>query len=321
MALGMSPLDETKEKQDNQDYDDDHDDDDVESDDDHDDDDNNEEHNEVHNLKDVIVSNQIMISSNNNINPPVQLDLLPSAPVLRHTSFPWSSDNGSDGGPSGPAEEATSSFRLEFMSYGGNGNSESHKRGFEMGNDAVLVERGSSRVSDEDEHGLILSRKKLRLSKEQSAYLEESFKEHSTLNPKQKLTLAEQLNLRPRQVEVWFQNRRARTKLKQTEVDFEYLKRCCETLTDENRRLHKELQELRALKTTTNPFYMQLPATTLTMCPSCERVATTSNTVHPPSTTATTSTKHVEQQKISNAPLNVSPKPTSLIFKVSSTNS
>lgn len=63
-----------------------------------------------------------------------------------------------------------------------------------------------------------------------------------------------------------------RTKLKQTEVDCEYLKRCCETLTDENRRLHKELQELRALKTS-NPFYMQLPATTLTMCPSCERVA------------------------------------------------
>lgn len=67
-----------------------------------------------------------------------------------------------------------------------------------------------------------------------------------------------------------------RTKLKQTEVDCEYLKRCCEKLTEENRRLNKELQELRALKTT-NPFYMQLPATTLTMCPSCERVATTNN--------------------------------------------
>ncbi|BAF25225.1 Os09g0447000, partial [Oryza sativa Japonica Group] len=87
------------------------------------------------------------------------------------------------------------------------------------------------------------------LSKEQSAFLEESFKEHSTLNPKQKLALAKQLNLRPRQVEVWFQNRRARTKLKQTEVDCEYLKRCCETLTEENRRLQKELAELRALKT------------------------------------------------------------------------
>ncbi|XP_028774345.1 homeobox-leucine zipper protein HAT14 [Neltuma alba] len=139
----------------------------------------------------------------------------------------------------------------------------------------------SSRASDEDDNHNDNNvgvrggtRKKLRLSKEQSAFLEESFKEHSTLNPRQKLALAKQLNLRPRQVEVWFQNRRARTKLKQTEVDCEYLKRCCETLSEENRRLQKELQELRALKASnSNPFFMQLPATTLTMCPSCERVA------------------------------------------------
>jgi len=76
---------------------------------------------------------------------------------------------------------------------------------------------------------------------------------------------------------VWFWNVIFRTKLKQTEVDCEYLKRCCETLTEENRRLQKELQELRALKSSP-PFYMQLPATTLTMCPSCERVATNSTT-------------------------------------------
>lgn len=80
-----------------------------------------------------------------------------------------------------------------------------------------------------------------------------------------------------------------RTKLKQTEVDCEYLKRCCETLTEENRRLQKELQELRALKSTAgnNPFYMQLPATTLTMCPSCERVATNINPPPLPTTTTT----------------------------------
>ncbi|XP_049381746.1 homeobox-leucine zipper protein HAT22-like [Solanum stenotomum] len=133
------------------------------------------------------------------------------------------------------------------------------------------VERVSSRViSDEDDDGSN-ARKKLRLTKAQSALLEESFKIHSTLNPKQKQDLARELNLRPRQVEVWFQNRRARTKLKQTEVDCEFLKKCCETLTEENRRLHKELQELKALKIA-QPLYMQLPAATLTMCPSCERI-------------------------------------------------
>ncbi|KAJ6304025.1 hypothetical protein OIU77_017826 [Salix suchowensis] len=88
---------------------------------------------------------------------------------------------------------------------------------FEVGSDrkrdleAIDAERASSRASDDEENGS--TRKKLRLSKEQSAFLEESFKEHNTLNPKQKLALAKQLNLRPRQVEVWFQNRRARTKI------------------------------------------------------------------------------------------------------------
>ncbi|KAG4183745.1 hypothetical protein ERO13_A09G128700v2 [Gossypium hirsutum] len=232
-------------------------------------------------------------------DPPHQLDLLPFSPVPRvqpssQLRFPWLTDNvmemGSlDGRGRGldvnrlavvalgeEAEEgaalsspnsAASSFQVDFGFTNG---SSRGKREVEM-----ETERGSSRASDDDDNGS--TRKKLRLSKEQSAFLEESFKEHNTLNPKQKLALAKQLNLRPRQVEVWFQNRRARTKLKQTEVDCEYLKRCCETLTEENRRLQKELQELRALKAS-QPFYMQLPATTLTMCPSCERVATTSTT-------------------------------------------
>ncbi|KAL5723954.1 Homeobox-leucine zipper protein hat4 [Ranunculus cassubicifolius] len=146
----------------------------------------------------------------------------------------------------------------------------------DMNGDDNEIERASSRGMSDEEDGENC-RKKLRLSKDQSAILEESFKEHNTLNPKQKLALAKQLNLRPRQVEVWFQNRRARTKLKQTEVDCEYLKRCCENLTDENRRLQKEVQELRALKLSPQ-FYMHMtPPTTLTMCPSCERVAVSSS--------------------------------------------
>ncbi|KAA8522195.1 hypothetical protein F0562_012868 [Nyssa sinensis] len=142
----------------------------------------------------------------------------------------------------------------------------------DVNGDEHEMERASSRGMSDEEDG-DPSRKKLRLSKDQSAILEESFKEHNTLNPKQKQALAKRLGLRPRQVEVWFQNRRARTKLKQTEVDCEFLKRCCENLTEENRRLQKEVQELRALKLSPR-FYMQMtPPTTLTMCPSCERVA------------------------------------------------
>ncbi|CAM8899943.1 unnamed protein product [Rhodiola kirilowii] len=125
--------------------------------------------------------------------------------------------------------------------------------------------------SNNNDHGV---RKKLRLKKDQALVLEERFKQQSTLNPKQKQALARQLNLSPRQVEVWYQNRRARTKLKQTELDYEYLKKCCETLTDENRRLAKELKELKALKHAAQPNRMKFPAATLSICPSCEGVST-----------------------------------------------
>ncbi|KAF9687644.1 hypothetical protein SADUNF_Sadunf02G0114600 [Salix dunnii] len=63
-----------------------------------------------------------------------------------------------------------------------------------------------------------------------------------------------------------------KTKLKQTEVDCEYLKRYCENLTEENRRLQKEVQELRALKLSPQLYMHVNPPTTLTMCPSCKRV-------------------------------------------------
>ncbi|KAK1325472.1 Homeobox-leucine zipper protein HOX3 [Acorus calamus] len=99
---------------------------------------------------------------------------------------------------------------------------------------------------------------------------------------KQKEALASKLQLRPRQVEVWFQNRRARTKLKQTEMECEYLKRWYGTLTEENRRLQREVEELRLLRvappTVISPHTCQpLPASSLTMCPRCERISTSNN--------------------------------------------
>ncbi|XP_054810692.1 homeobox-leucine zipper protein HOX3-like isoform X2 [Prosopis cineraria] len=123
-------------------------------------------------------------------------------------------------------------------------------------------------------------RKKLRLTKEQSRLLEDSFRQNHTLNPKQKESLAKQLNLRARQVEVWFQNRRARSKLKQTEMECEYLKRWFGSLTEQNRRLRKEVEQLRAMKvgppTVISPHSCHpLPASTLTMCPRCEKVTAT----------------------------------------------
>ncbi|GAB2226172.1 hypothetical protein Drorol1_Dr00021968 [Drosera rotundifolia] len=164
-----------------------------------------------------------------------------------------------------------SSKRMLFSDVSGSRDDLSPMSSFSVKRERESGEEGEADAerscSQEEDGG---NRKKLRLSKQQSALLEESFKLQSTLNPKQKQALAQRLNLRPRQVEVWFQNRRARTKLKKTEVDCSYWKRYCETLTCENKKLQKELQELRALKTAhPAPFYM--PAT-LTMCPKCEKI-------------------------------------------------
>lgn len=62
--------------------------------------------------------------------------------------------------------------------------------------------------------------------------------------------------------------------MKQTEVDCDFWKKCCESLGDENRRLKKELQELKSLnKNEASPLYIQIPkAAMLSMCPSCERM-------------------------------------------------
>ncbi|CAN6932870.1 unnamed protein product [Brassica oleracea] len=65
-------------------------------------------------------------------------------------------------------------------------------------------------INEEDENLGGRPRKKLRLTKEQSHLLEESFIQNHTLTPKQKQELAILLKLSQRQVEVWFQNRRAR---------------------------------------------------------------------------------------------------------------
>ncbi|VFR02386.1 unnamed protein product [Cuscuta campestris] len=202
---------------------------------------------------------------------PVPLDLLPPAPVQYMTvGFRPAAGRPAAEEASSPNSVASSFRAVDFSVFKRNrpgAGMEENRGAGQMNGGATAVER----ASDDDENAAN-GRKKLRLSKEQAAFLEESFKEHHTLNPKQKHALAKQLNLRPRQVEVWFQNRRARTKLKQTEVDCEYLKKWCEKLREENKRLSKELQELRALKSS-NPFHINHPPTTLTMCPSCKKVA------------------------------------------------
>jgi homeobox-leucine zipper protein len=65
--------------------------------------------------------------------------------------------------------------------------------------------------------------KKRRLSFDQVRSLERNFEMENKLEPERKMQLAKELGLQPRQVAVWFQNRRARWKTKQLERDYEVL--------------------------------------------------------------------------------------------------
>lgn len=94
--------------------------------------------------------------------------------------------------------------------------------------------------------------KKRRLSMDQVQFLERSFEEENKLEPERKIQLAKELGLQPRQIAVWFQNRRARWKTRQLETDYETLnanykslKADYDTLLGENEKLKAEVLRLK----------------------------------------------------------------------------
>jgi len=99
------------------------------------------------------------------------------APSLSAAGAAAEDDAGAAGAAAAAAAASSSpnnsagSFPTDFSAHGQTGPGPSGGGG----------DRAGSRASDEDDGGS--ARKKLRLSKEQSAFLEESFKEHATLNP------------------------------------------------------------------------------------------------------------------------------------------
>ncbi|CAL0305401.1 unnamed protein product [Lupinus luteus] len=92
---------------------------------------------------------------------------------------------------------------------------------------------------------------KRRFSDEQIRSLECIFESESKLEPRKKLQLATDLGLQPRQVAIWFQNRRARWKSKRMEQEYRKLRdeydnlaSRFESLKNEKESLQLELQKL-----------------------------------------------------------------------------
>ncbi|XP_074592156.1 homeobox-leucine zipper protein HOX14-like [Curcuma longa] len=87
--------------------------------------------------------------------------------------------------------------------------------------------------------------KKRRLSEEQVKFLEMSFKDERKLESGRKVHLAAELGLDPKQVAVWFQNRRARHKSKQVEEAFVKLKMAHDLAVIEKCHLENEVMNLK----------------------------------------------------------------------------
>lgn len=85
---------------------------------------------------------------------------------------------------------------------------------------------------------------KRRFSDEQIRLLESIFESDTKLEPRKKLQLARELELQPRQVAIWFQNRRARWKSKQIEHDYKILRANYDSLASRFESLKKEKDSL-----------------------------------------------------------------------------
>ncbi|KAF8088263.1 hypothetical protein N665_0547s0013 [Sinapis alba] len=99
---------------------------------------------------------------------------------------------------------------------------------------------------DYSDDGSQMGEKKRRLNMEQVKTLEKTFELGNKLEPEGKMQLARALGLQPRQIAIWFQNRRARWKTKQLEKDYDTLKLKFDALKAENDRLQTHNQKLQA---------------------------------------------------------------------------
>lgn len=102
-------------------------------------------------------------------------------------------------------------------------------------------------IQAQEGQSMMMMLKKRRLTNEQVKSLEVNFERESKLEAERKKELAQELGLQPRQVAVWFQNRRARFKTKQLERDFYLLKHQYDAVRSEKDKLFAQVAKLKGL--------------------------------------------------------------------------
>lgn len=89
-------------------------------------------------------------------------------------------------------------------------------------------------------------RKGKRLTEDQVRLLEKSFTSDKKLDPERKLQLAVELGVPPRQVAIWYQNKRARWKTQTLELEYNTLQVKLDSAMAEKRELERDVERLRA---------------------------------------------------------------------------
>lgn len=102
----------------------------------------------------------------------------------------------------------------------------------------LLNSRDQKNYSSSSKHN------KKRLTQDQVGLLEASFHVNKKLDPELKLQLSRKLAIPPRQIAIWYQNKRVRWKNQNLELDYNTLQVRLEAALADKRHLQKEIERL-----------------------------------------------------------------------------